>query len=315
MQSNDAIAVVVPFRNEEAHLQSLINSLLAIRLRPGDEVMLVDDASVTHPSVGQTLSHPYLMLRREAANGSKKKALELAIRHTSAAIILTTDADCLHQTGWVNAMRGSMHSDTRMVVGPVWVDNAPHFLNQIAHYESLCLWGITQSAIRWNAPLICSGANLMFRKSDWEAVGGYASHDNIPSGDDVLLMRDFLKKSDFGIELCENPEALVTTAAPTSWDNWFIQKKRWASKTGHLQAWPQRFQSLFILIWLISPLLLPFYNIWSLIILFAVELVWVQNELYRYGRGFSILNYLAFRFSYPVLLMGVPFVKKRLWKD
>lgn len=278
-------------------------------------MLLVDDASKNHPAFGQTLSQPFLMLRREAVKGSKKKALELGIRHTGADFILTTDADCFHQSGWINAMRGAMHTETRMLVGPVWVDNSTHFLGRIAHYESLCLWGITQSAIRWNFPLICSGANLMFRKSEWAAVGGYASHENIASGDDVLLMRDFLKKSDSGIESCDNPEALVITAAPTSWNNWFIQKKRWASKTGHLQAWPQRFQSLFILIWLISPLLLPFYNVWSLIILFAVELVWAQNELYRYRREFSIFNYLTFRFTYPVLLLWIPFVKKRNWKD
>ena len=313
--SAESIAVIVPFRNEVVHFPALVNSLSAVQLSPGDEVILVDDASETHLAVGQTLPESFQMLRREAQSGSKKLALEMGIRHAATPVVLTTDADCLHQPEWVGAMRKAIQADTRMVVGPVWVNGSTDFLSQIAHYESLCLWGVTQSAIQWKAPLICSGANLLFRISDWEAVSGYAAHVHIPSGDDVLLMRDFLRKPNGGIEFCDDPQALVTTAAPSSWQDWFVQKKRWASKTEHLQAWPQRIQGFFILIWLVSPLALPFYNIWSLIILLAVESIWMQNELYRYGREFSIRHYLIFRFSYPVLLLRVPFVKKQVWKN
>ncbi len=315
-REHEPVAVVIPLRNEDEHLGQLFSSLSALHLDINDEIILVDDASTNALSLENQPTLKAKVIRREAAKGSKKLALTLGINASAAPWVLCSDADCTHDPLWVESIRKSLVPGLRTLVGPVLTKQEAQkgWLNTISVYESACLWGISKQAIRWKTPILCSGANLCFRKSDWEDLGGYSSHLEHPSGDDVLLLRAFYDASPEGIEYCDIPEAVVLTESPKTWDDWYRQRKRWASKTAHVQGWAQTLQALFVLLWMLAPLILLFWNPYALVVLWVLEVIWIQDESVRLKQEFSLPKYLVFRLVYPLLLVKLLWVKKQPWK-
>lgn len=312
----EPIAVLVPLRNESDHFDALCRSLASLELEPDDEIILVDDASTKALSLENQPELKAKVIRREAATGSKKQALTMGIESTSAPWILSTDADCSHHPRWVETLRQGLKPSSRMIIGPVLIKQQSNdsWLQSMTVYESACLWGIAKQSLRWKMPMLCSGANLCFSKAEWESLGGYTSHLALPSGDDVLLLRDFFEASPEGIDYCDSPDAVVFTESAKTWEAWYQQRKRWISKTGHVRTWPQSLQALFVVLWMMAPVILLFWNPVALIVLWIVEAIWMQDECVRLNQDFSLPKYLAFRLAYPLLLVKLFWVKKQVWK-
>ena len=53
---------------------------------------------------------------------------------------------------------------------------------------------------------------------------------NLSSGDDELLMQKIYKDTDFKVKFCINKKSIVKTAANKTMDDFYQQRKRWASK-------------------------------------------------------------------------------------
>ena len=77
---------------------------------------------------------------------------------------------------------------------------------------------------------LCNGANLAFTKKIFEKVGGYKSHLELNSGDDVLLLEDVKKINPETVSYLKNTNASVTTYPLKNYKNLMAQKVRWASK-------------------------------------------------------------------------------------
>ncbi len=74
---------------------------------------------------------------------------------------------------------------------------------------------INHSSYGVNRPVICSGANLLFKKTSYLEVIALESHKHIASGDDAFLLRN-MQQANKSIELGALNHCQVTTPNPNS---------------------------------------------------------------------------------------------------
>ena len=78
---------------------------------------------------------------------------------------------------------------------------------------------------------MCNGANLLYTRAAYDAVNGFEGNDHIASGDDMFMMEKMAGSFPEQVRFCYSREAIVTTTAPDSWQAFFRQRIRWASKS------------------------------------------------------------------------------------
>ena len=79
-------------------------------------------------------------------------------------------------------------------------------------------------------PIICNGANIAYRKKVFDEVGGFKDQINLSSGDDELLMQKIAAETKYKIGFSLNRDSIVKTKSNSGIDNFYQQRKRWASK-------------------------------------------------------------------------------------
>jgi len=313
-----SITVVIPYRNEEKNLPKLIKNLNGLKLAADDRIFLVDDGSKDSgiPNDINLRKEISILPLQDHAAGSKKLALSHAIRSTSTDWILTTDADCEFGPDWVEAMRNHLNKDIHMLIGPVLTTYVSGFVELFQPYESICLWSVTKASSGWNIPVLCSGANLLFRRSTWIELDGYKSHEHISSGDDVLLMNDISKRWKKGVQTISDPRCLVVTTGFNSWKLVLNQRKRWISKTNHLTGFNKKLLVIGLIFWLCLPVFAFFYDFRWPGILLVGETIFIWSVLQGFSRPFNAIHWLFFRLLYPFFLVVLLFYnpRKLLWK-
>lgn len=226
--------LIIPFRNEQANAHRLIHSLT--QLSAADlRIFLVDDHSEDDSFAlfkELTRDHPQFKLIESPGIG-KKAALDYAISQAQTEVILTSDADCIFRDSWVEELRiGFEDAQIQLVAGPVITSmTSKEFFQAFQQLEWCSILLMTQVGFAQRNPLMCSGANLAFRKRAFEAVGGYEGNSHFLSGDDEFLLKKMVKK--FGPKSCRYlpaKEALVMTSPQESWRSLLNQRIRWAGK-------------------------------------------------------------------------------------
>jgi cellulose synthase/poly-beta-1,6-N-acetylglucosamine synthase-like glycosyltransferase len=246
--------------------------------------------------------------------GSKKRALQFAIQRTENPIICTTDADCSNESNWILSMRQACTSTTNLVIGPVLMKPGSTFVSQFSSMESLALLTVTLGSTGLKIPLMCSGANLLFRKSVWQEVGGYSEHIAQQSGDDVLLMQAIWLKNPKSVKAQFHPDAVVYTEAPQSWREFLHQRKRWASKAAHIMHYKKLILSFLMILWTVSPWFLWALSLPTFIILLLSEFIWIVWLTRFFKMPINIPMWYLFRLLYPILFVVLPFVPPGKWK-
>jgi cellulose synthase/poly-beta-1,6-N-acetylglucosamine synthase-like glycosyltransferase len=79
-------------------------------------------------------------------------------------------------------------------------------------------------------PTICNAANIAYKKSIYDEVGGFTDQLNLSSGDDELLMQKISRDTDFKIKFSIDQRSIVCTSPNESLKEFYQQRKRWASK-------------------------------------------------------------------------------------
>lgn len=229
-----SISLVIPFRNEQANAVSLGRQLALIQQHVS-EIILVDDHSTDssyslfESFIGQI---PNLKLLKSPGIG-KKAALDFGISHSKEEFIVTSDADCEFSATWLEALTNPFSNQkVQLVAGPVMTmarDGNLFAKFQQIEWASILL--VTQFSFQKSNPLMCSGANLAFRRVAFEEVGGYEGSYQFLSGDDAFLLEKV--SSHFGNESCVYVpfrEALVSTTSLHFWSELIQQRVRWSSK-------------------------------------------------------------------------------------
>jgi cellulose synthase/poly-beta-1,6-N-acetylglucosamine synthase-like glycosyltransferase len=123
--STPLVSIIIAARNEAYNIAGTLQSLLA-QDYPRDlmEIIVVDDRSEDDTSeiaikFSKNDNRIKLVRQSEITKGisPKKQALEKGIEASSGEIILTTDADCYHDPGWIRALVSAMTPEVGMVIG------------------------------------------------------------------------------------------------------------------------------------------------------------------------------------------------------
>lgn len=231
------ISVIVPARNEEKTLSFLLKALSRQSFPTENfEIIVVDDYSDDSTSaVVKKFPLSNLVLIQpnvESKYSSKKRAIDTGIEFAKGELIVTTDADCIPETKWLETINNFfVETNAVFIAAPVKFSHNKTFLELFQCIDFLVLQGITAASVSADFHIMCNGANLAYTKSAFKEVNGFEGIDKVATGDDMLLMYKIKQKNSKSVFYLKSKGAVVTTQPMHSWKEFFMQRKRWASKT------------------------------------------------------------------------------------
>ena len=119
----------------------------------------------------------------------KKAAISEGIIITKGDWIAATDADCNVPVHWLEEINRA--TESKMVLGPVQFEPSKKFLHHFQEIEFAALQSIGASTANWKIPMMNNGANMAYKKEDFEEV---SLKMETASGDDIFLLESFRKK-------------------------------------------------------------------------------------------------------------------------
>lgn len=230
------ITVIIPARNEEKQVAACIRSVTAQKYPAGLlQILVVDDHSddrtvaLAQAEAANAARHPVSVLSL-AGSGGKKAAITRGVEAASGEIIVTTDADCLHDSGWLRSIAFAFETGKAdLVIGPVVLQEERTFFDYIQGLELCGLSLVTSAGALAGRPMLASGANLAYRKTVFEQAGGF-SGDTEASGDDMLLLQRVLRTQAITIGFPPGMAGVVHTKAQSGLRSFFRQRIRWTAK-------------------------------------------------------------------------------------
>ena len=229
------ITVVVVFRNEEKNLPNLFASLHAQDVDHARyQLLLVDDSSEDGSfELAQNWAQrcdydvEVIALGEHDLTG-KKSGITCAVNRAKCEHVLVTDADCIMPQSWLRYMA---RGDADFISGPVQYKTIPNFWQKLLALDFISLIGLGGVLIKWSRPVLANGANMRFSTRCFNEVGGYSQSKDVPSGDDVFLLRSIATLPNSNIEFRKCADAIVETQPPLSPMEFLHQRIRWAGKT------------------------------------------------------------------------------------
>jgi cellulose synthase/poly-beta-1,6-N-acetylglucosamine synthase-like glycosyltransferase len=295
------ISVVISARNEEHNLPGTLQSLLQQNY-PADlqEIIVVDDRSHdrTAEVVGEYSSRsPQIKLIRQTVVtegfSPKKQALAQGIAASHGEIILTTDADCVHDPDWVRDMVAYFTPKVGMVAGQARfvLPKFPPLWQRLQALDFQGLGYASAGLIAAGKPFHCTGASLAFRRKLFEEVGGWKGYEHLISGDDELLMAK-AARSRWKIVAAASPHTIVGTKPVSTLSELWQQRIRWGSK-GMYYSFARKFVLVGIFLFLLSLIAGPLIGLAAGFTIGSVfGKYWALWVLYRF-----VLDWSAFSFG------------------
>lgn len=249
------LSVIVPVRNEVNNILNLLSDLNKQDYSKDQfEVIVVDDESNdgTSSVVEDFIkTHDGVRLIKQQNDQTyptpKKRALTTGVQAALGEVIVTTDGDCRVPQQWLSAIAGEFKNDeTDFVSGPVVYDQEGSLFERLQSMEFASLIGVGASSIRLGYPNICNGANLAFRRSQFDLNHGYNGNGHIASGDDEFLLQKFAKNGASHIRFLKDNKAIIKTRPKVDLKEFYHQRKRWTSKLKHHKRWHIKALSIFI---------------------------------------------------------------------
>lgn len=231
------VSIIIPFRNEAENIILNIKSLI-VQNYPNEnyEVIYVDDNSTDNsfqilndyprPQNVKVLSLP----NEYSSNAHKKRAIRYGIENSSGEIILTTDADCVYSNNWLSSMLSNFDGETGFISGPVEFLNKDGMFSKLQKLEFAGLVITGAGLIGIGKPTICNAANIAYRKKAYREVNGFYDQMDLSSGDDELLMQKIAKDTKYRVKFSLFSDSIVKTSASKNINEFYHQRKRWASK-------------------------------------------------------------------------------------
>jgi len=219
-----SLDIIVVFKNAKDSIVKLIPLLLNQKYK-SLLVKAVDDYSSDGTDWSKTDFKDSPLFERSTATEDlpgKKAALQEAIDHSKADIILLTDADCLPASQkWASLMAQNLGAEKKIVLGYSPVTKRKSLLNKFIRYEAWLTAVQYLSYALAGIPYMGVGRNLCYDRS---LVEGFHHDLNIHSGDDDLMVSALADRQN--VAICINPEAYVYTEAKSSIIAYINQKAR-----------------------------------------------------------------------------------------
>ncbi len=270
-------SIIVPFRNEAAHLPLLLKSLSELHYPMHlFEVFLVNDASTDGFEMPCCEFKTTVLNNRRISNAPKKDALLTAIQVIKTEWIVSTDADCVVNPNWLKTLDCFIQNkNPEMIVGAVTYKTEASFLHHFQQLYLASLQGATMGSFGIKIPFMCNGANFAYTKSLFEKLNGFEGNATIASGDDVFLLQKAI--ANFPEKVCylKSEKAIVVTKPLDNWNDLWFQSVRWASKTTSYQSRYGQFLGL---------------------VVFGGNFCWLL------GLGFFLSGMITFKIGFPLLM-------------
>ena len=271
-KSEVIISVIIPARNEEQNLPNLLKSLQAQTYGVANfEVIIVDDHSTDDTGkIVSTFPMSNLHLVRladhvqEGLNSYKKKAIEVAIIQSKGELIVTTDADCIVNSNWLETI-AAFYAECKpsMIIMPVAINSNNSFISIFQSLDFMTLQGVTGGAVHQRLHAMCNGANLAYTRQVFDEVNGFAGIDSLASGDDMLLMNKIQAHKPDSIRYLKSKNVIVSTEAMPDISAFLNQRIRWASKTSYYNHKPILISAAIVYFFNVALLVLPIVAIFN----------------------------------------------------
>ena len=252
---NPQFSILIAARNEAENLPNLLCDLAAQTLSTARfEVLIADDHSTDATAAlvtaaAQETGFSLRLIRLPVTQTGKKAALFSALQATRAPWLVCTDADCRLGPGWLAAYATLIaeHPSANFISGPVLLTGPATFLHTLVGLEFAGLIGVGAACLARQHPTMCNGASLAYRRSAFNAVGGFADNAHIASGDDEFLLHKIHAAFPGTTFFLADATAITRTAAPPTLRTLLRQRVRWASKWRHYQSTAPRRLALLVL--------------------------------------------------------------------
>lgn len=227
------ISIVVACRNEERNLPHLLSHIAGQDYSSNSyELILADDNSTdsTFKIASEFQGIKNIKVLKSSSRG-KKMAVAEGVIASSGNIIVTTDADCTMNPGWLRTISSFWNScKPDLVSAPVDLPRSKGFFQGFQEIEFLSLQGITAGSAAAGNPVMCNGANMIFTR-DAFLKSSEDLHPELVSGDDIFLLQSIRSRSG-KISWLESIDAMVTTGSSGTLKDYLKQRARWISKAG-----------------------------------------------------------------------------------
>lgn len=238
-------SILIAFRNEAQKLPRLLQSLTALDYPKSKiEIILIDDGSNDQSVeiINDFISnHKDLDIKifnnKRNSLSPKKEAISLGIQRALYPWIITTDADCRVANSWLSTLDSFIQNhNVDMLAAPVSYSVNGSFLHNFQLLDFISLQGTTMGLFGldhryFTRPILCNGANLCYKKSLFEKVGGFSGNREIASGDDIFLLDKVVDQYPNKVQFVKSIDCLVLTDPKNSLRSLLSQRLRWASKT------------------------------------------------------------------------------------
>jgi glycosyltransferase involved in cell wall biosynthesis len=267
------VSVVIPVRNEEASIRTLLESLLNQTLKPAEIVITDGGSTDATPEIISEYAKrgvPIRLIRESAALPGRGR--NLAAAQAANDWIAFTDAGISPEPTWLEllANRVQLESDVDVVYGsyePV-TDTL---------FKRCSVMAYIPPPIEIEGKLVRSRfvASVLLKRSVWQAVGGFP--EDLRSGEDLLFMNK-IEQADFRI--ANAPDALVHwQVQPTPWLTFkrFVTYARHNMRAGLWSQWQVPIFKRYLLLLVSTLPVLIFGGRWLLVTL----LLWVAMLVAR----------------------------------
>ncbi len=312
--------ILIPFRNEAHRIIPLLKSVLEINYPTSEfEIILINDNStddsiaVIDDYLKKSALYYTVINNRIDSNSPKKDALQIGIQAAQNDWIITTDADCVVSSLWLQTFHTAVIThNPKMIVGSVMFQKGKNQLDQFQYYDLLSLQGVTLGSFGMGFPFLCNGANLAYTKDFFIQLNGFENNEDSVSGDDVFLLQKAILKDKKAIHYLLHPQNTVSTPPEKSWGNTFQQRVRWAAKTSRYPLKSGKFIAIisFIsnLLMVLSPICF-YYNpeivLAFLVLKIGVDLLFLKITAQHLKIPTRVLDILINSFIYPLFSTAV----------
>ncbi|HMC84325.1 MAG TPA: polysaccharide deacetylase family protein, partial [Chitinophagaceae bacterium] len=313
------VSIIVPAYNEEVNAVSSLNNLLRANY-PNFEIIFVDDGSKdsTFEKVNAAFKDNAKIRLLSKPNGGKASALNYGIQHSSAAFVISIDADTKLLPNAVSLLMRHFdpllpetENPTGAVAGNVKVGNEINAITRWQAIEYITSQNFDRKAFAAvNAITVVPGAIGAFRKKALEDAGGFTT-DTLAEDCDltVRILR-------CGYTIKNDNQAIAMTEAPETVRMFLKQRFRWSF--GVMQTFWKNRDALFNwkykwLGWIALPNILIFQfiipTIAPLADIFMIIGIWSGN-----GEKILIYYFVFMLVDAAVSILAFSYEKEKLTK-
>jgi len=229
------VSVIIAVRNGEKNINRLLNALKNQTYNGEMEFIIVDDESVDetfdiiHEFIQIDPRFKYISSKDGNLKlGLKKRALDIGIKNSQNDHLLFTDIDCIIQDLWIEAMIADFTDGTDYLIGYSEAIDVTTSASRFQKTDFFMLLSAARGMVNNNSPWACSGQNQGYRKSLYNAVGGFSEISEQLQGDDSLFLLLCRKAKDININFATLPGSFVISRPELTWRSFIKQRIRWA---------------------------------------------------------------------------------------